>query len=575
MVRTFISSFTVMVILAVNSIFAGDVVFNKIPAQLQLFPRDAQDSAIVEISGYVSTAGFSEIALQVFKDSSLWKEFSQALQYTGGRADFSFTPKIHAEMSEYHFHVLLDDSLIARRDSIVCGDVYLINGQSNSHPNAASYSFSSEFCRSFGRHTNYSDYNPADTTWGLSNGQGWCDSCLYAVGTWGLRLQEYMLTEYGIPTCVLNGGSGGSTISYNLPDTSDRMNLTTTYGRLLYRATKAHVAGAVKAIFWHQGESDSYPSDDSLYFDRFSQLRAAWLQDYAPVERIYVFQLHPGSCGGEGQSYLRGIQRSFKDHFPEVHVMATNGLNGHDGCHYNDDGYLQMAQWVYRLVRRDFYGASDTLNVEAPDVHDIYYADQAQSIIYLDYDQPVIWPEDSLSASMKNYFYLDGNTGYVQSGYTINGGYTVVLELNGSYDFSVITYLPNSTYNRLPTRVYEGPWIRNERGVGALSFHELPIGSGPSAIRDRAPQVFRLQQNYPNPFNPQTKITYELKTATHVELAVYNTLGQRVHLLVNKNQRAGRYSLTFSGGDLPSGIYFYRLKTSNGFVQTKKMLLLR
>ncbi len=575
MLRILISSFTVIFLLTINSALADDVVFTKIPAQLQLFPRDVQDSAIVEISGYVQTAGFNEIGLQVYKDSSLWKEFSQTLQYASGRAEFFFAPKIHAEMSEYYFHILLDGSLIAQRDSVVCGDVYLINGQSNSHPNAITYNFSSEFCRSFGRHTNYSNYNPADTTWGLSNGQGGCDSCLYAVGTWGLRLQEYMITEYGMPTCVLNGGSGGSSISYNLPDTSDHMNLTTTYGRLLYRATKAHVADDVKAIFWHQGESDTYSSDDSLYFARFSQLRNAWHDDYAPLDRIYVFQLHLGSCGGDGQSYLRGVQRSFKEHFPEVRVMATNGLIGHDGCHYNDDGYLQMAQWVYRLVRRDFYAASDTMNIEAPDVQAIYYVNSEQSVIYLDYDQPVIWPEDSLNASMKNYFYLDGNYGYIKSGYTINDGYTVVLELNGSADYSKITYLPNAAYNRLPTRIYEGPWIRNERGVGALSFHELPIGSGPSTIVQHHPYSFKLEQNFPNPFNPVTRIRYQITRTIHVKIAVYNILGEQLATLVDEKQAAGEHSVEWNAAGFASGVYYYRLKTGENSSQIKKLVLLK
>ncbi len=559
-----------------------DVVFTSLPAHLQLYPRDSQDSAVVAISGRVQTPGYQQIALEVYKNAELWKSFQQSLNYQGSAADFSFSPKIHAELSEYFFYVYLDDSLIAQQDSIVCGDVYLINGQSNSHPNAGSYSFRSEFCRSFGRHTNYDDYNPADTTWGLSTGEGWCDSCLYAVGTWGLRLQELMLNEYGIPTCVINGGSGGSSISYNLPNEDDHMDLTTTYGRLLYRATKAHVQNDVKAIFWHQGESDTYPPDDSLYLDRFSQLRQAWHADYAPLEKIYVFQLHPGSCGGDGQSYLRNVQRTFKEHFPEVEVMATVGLDGHDGCHYYDEGYLQMAQWIYRLVRRDFYAATDTVDVEAPDILAVYYTDDTHTKIAIDYDQQVIWPNDTLNASMKDYFYLDGNFGYIKTGYTTNDGYTVILELNSSFLFSVLTYLPNASYNRVPTKIYEGPFIRNTRGVGALSFHEVPIGSGPSAVRESVPLKWVLEQNYPNPFgeglsfqgNPSTVIRYQLPTHSHVRITVYNTLGQKVKELVNKNQIKGTYRVTFNAADLPSGIYFYRLQAGD-VIRTRKMLLLR
>ena len=350
----------------------------------------------------------------------------------------------------------------------------------------------------------------------------------------------------------------------------------------MYRATKAHVQDAVKALFWHQGESDSSPPDDSLYFDRFSQLRQAWLEDYAPLDKIYVFQIHPGYCGGDGQSYLRNVQRNFKQHFPEVEVMATVGLDGHDGCHYNDDGYLQMAQWIYRLVRRDFYGATDTTDVEAPDILSVYYTDDSHTQIAIDYDQPVVWPNDTLNASMKDYFYLDGDFGYIKTGYTINDGYTVILELNTNLIFSVLTYLPNSSYNRVPTKYYEGPFIRNTRGVGALSFHEVPIGSGPSAIQRTVPLSWKLEQNYPNPFGADhslqgqaaTVIRYHLPVSGQVRLTVYNTLGQVVKQLVNKKQPKGTHRVTFDAGNLPSGLYFYRLETK-GRVLTRKMLIVR
>ena len=40
--------------------------------------------------------------------------------------------------------------------------------------------------------------------------------------------------------------------------------------------------------------------------------------------------------------------------------MSTVGIGGHDGCHYTDAGYRQMAGWIFRLVARDLYGSSDT-----------------------------------------------------------------------------------------------------------------------------------------------------------------------------------------------------------------------
>jgi hypothetical protein len=53
---------------------------------------------------------------------------------------------------------------------------------------------------------------------------------------------------------------------------------------------------------------------------------------------------------------------------------------------------------------------------------------------------------------------------------------------------------------------------------------------------------------------------------------VFNLIGQRVATLINANQEAGVHEVSFTGSNLPSGLYFYRL-TAGGFVQTRKMML--
>lgn len=85
---------------------------------------------------------------------------------------------------------------------------------------------------------------------------------------------------------------------------------------------------------------------------------------------------------------------------------------------------------------------------------------------------------------------------------------------------------------------------------------------------------FKLGQNYPNPFNPATTVRYSLPHKSQVLLAVYNTLGQRVAILVQGQQEAGSYEEKFDGSALASGVYFYRLQ-AGAYVNTKKLLLLR
>ena len=93
---------------------------------------------------------------------------------------------------------------------------------------------------------------------------------------------------------------------------------------------------------------------------------------------------------------------------------------------------------------------------------------------------------------------------------------------------------------------------------------------------DEANQIFsfELKQNYPNPFNPVTTIQYSIPESDFVELKVFNSLGQEVALLANEVQSAGVHAAEFRSSNLPSGVYFYRLKSGN-YLETKKMILLR
>jgi len=91
-------------------------------------------------------------------------------------------------------------------------------------------------------------------------------------------------------------------------------------------------------------------------------------------------------------------------------------------------------------------------------------------------------------------------------------------------------------------------------------------------------QYFELSQNYPNPFNPSTVIEFEIPVTVHVNLAVFNILGQFICELVNQEYSAGRFSVQWDGTDyngmhVGAGVYFYCLKAGR-FVKTNKMLLL-
>lgn len=94
------------------------------------------------------------------------------------------------------------------------------------------------------------------------------------------------------------------------------------------------------------------------------------------------------------------------------------------------------------------------------------------------------------------------------------------------------------------------------------------------SVEIKIPNQYALYQNYPNPFNPTTSITYNLPNDGMISLKVFDMLGSEVVTLVNKDQKAGAYTIPFYAGDLASGIYICKI-TTNDFNSSIKMILMK
>jgi photosystem II stability/assembly factor-like uncharacterized protein len=98
----------------------------------------------------------------------------------------------------------------------------------------------------------------------------------------------------------------------------------------------------------------------------------------------------------------------------------------------------------------------------------------------------------------------------------------------------------------------------------------IPLGMVPGLVMNS----YSLGQNYPNPFNPSTTISFSLPKRGYTTLKVFNTLGEVVASLVSEELSAGTYERTWDALGIPSGTYFYQLRTDT-FSETKKLILLR
>ncbi|MEO8512030.1 MAG: S8 family serine peptidase [Ignavibacteria bacterium] len=132
--------------------------------------------------------------------------------------------------------------------------------------------------------------------------------------------------------------------------------------------------------------------------------------------------------------------------------------------------------------------------------------------------------------------------------------------------------LPTAKMSTLPAG---GSGINPPGTTAPATRFQYTVGiTGIEPVSGEIPNVYKLYTNYPNPFNPVTKIKFDIVKNTNAKLFVYDILGRVVETLINGDITAGKYEVNFDGSSFSSGIYFYKLVTSD-FVDTKKMLMIK
>lgn len=472
-------------------------VFYDKPVDLQLFQRESDDSATITIAGSITSSGTDSVYTEWYRNGTLIKRKNS---YIGDvPAAFSITNRIRAELSEYKLLVYAKQNstseLIYTADSLVCGDAYVIMGQSNAQAPDTNISYSNEFCRTFGIQTNNFntvDYNAADTNWALASADWNSFVDLNSdfpnnVGAWGMELQKKIKETNSIPTCIINGSRYGTRIYEHWRKDSDPTAANTYYGKTLYRANKSGLTTKIKAIFWFQGELNI---DSTVYASQFATLYTDWNLDYTALEKVFVFQIRPLACFGEATKGMevREAQRTLPLTHAKVQILSTAGIPGYVStapssyCHYEYTGYQWMATMVYRNVAQHFYNSSDTVECRPPNIRRAFYTNAAKTQIGLLFDNsnPVAAPADTsiislvlpVTRSIKHSLYFNGSSDTISS-MTLSSD-TILLNLTSAGTASRISYVPPTNYSG-DIYTYAGPWIRNSKGIGALTFHNILI----------------------------------------------------------------------------------------------------
>lgn len=384
---------------------------------------------------------------------------------------YAFSVRIKPGLVKYRVEFGAGDRTTYTASDIVCGDAFLINGQSN----AVAYDFGpdesappvNEWVRSFGS----TDQGPEGSRlkrWSAARARG--GEGVGAIGYWGMELGRRLVESRRIPICLINGAVGGTRIDQHQRNPENPVDAETIYGRLLWRVREAGLTHGIRGVIWHQGENDQGADGPSgrfgweTYRDYFHRLAASWKLDYPNMQYIYIFQIWPKSCGmgvNGSDNMLREVQRTLPRDFSRMSAMSTLGIRPPGGCHYPAAGYAEFARLLAPLIERDIYGAKFAQSVTPPNLLRAAFSSDQKNAILLDFDQPVVWTDKLISE-----FYLDGAAGAVVGGAVSDNRLT--LRLKAPSRARRITYLDSASWK-------QDNLLVGANGIAAFTFCDVEI----------------------------------------------------------------------------------------------------
>ena len=445
------------------------------PVDGQFFARDDKNEGTLYFNGTLASAA-DTVFLKLFADDKLVQTESQK---PAADKSYAFSLKLKPGLIKYQVELATQtgSTLTVHQivSDLVCGDAYLIDGQSNAlatDTNEKAPADTSEWIRSYGGPASNPNGAPqnlwCNPVWKIANGEK------AQLGWWGMDLARRLVEREKMPIFILNGAVGGTRIDQHQRNEANHDDLNTIYGRMLLRVKQAKLTHGIRGILWHQGENNqgsASPTGDfdwKSYQDYFLEMSAAWKQDFPNIQHYYIFQIWPNSCsmGGKtgGGDMIREKQRTLPLLFSNMDCMSTLGITPAGPCHFPLVGWSEFARLMLPLIERDNYGKAPTAFITAPNLKQASFAGGAKDTIVLEFDQPVIW-DDSLISE----FYLDGANGVVASG-SVSGN-VVTLKLKAPSTARKITYIKETQWSQ--DRLLIGA-----NGIAALTFADVEIGTG-------------------------------------------------------------------------------------------------
>ena len=443
------------------------------PVDRQFYARDDKGRGILNYRGTLKEPADS-VFLRLYAGEKLIDTQSQKV---GADKKYALAASLQAGLIAYRTEFGIKrggkETILEKASDLVCGDVFVIQGQSNAEAwtdQRVIHPYRSPWLRSFGTPSTNKD-RARDAVWGNAlSFNGGPNHHHYQIGYWGVELGKMLIETHKIPICIINGAQGGTRIDQHQRNEADPTDVSTIYGRLLWRLQQAQLTHGVRAVLWHQGENDQGESGATgtfgwvNYEDYFIRMSAAWKQDYPNIKHYYIHQIWPGACGSrsvEGDR-LRERQRKLPQQFSNMSVLSTLGIRPGGGCHFLAEGYAAMARQLFPLVNQYNYGVEPKTSITPPNILSASFVGGRKDEIKLVFDQEVKWEEEIIER-----FYLDDSSAELTA---VGGsGKTITLKLAGPSIAKNLSYVRGGKWRQEQAII----WGSND--FAALTFCEVPI----------------------------------------------------------------------------------------------------
>lgn len=442
------------------------------PEEGQFYARDENNEGTLYYNGSLAVEPRASVFLHVYADDKLIKTQLSTLEQD---KTYSLSAKLKPGLIKYkvEFGIVVAGRYVVLETvgNLVCGDAYIIQGQSNAlatDTGEKSPPETSEWIRSYGQH-------PGNTNEPRVN--RWCYPVWKAregekaeLGWWGMELAKQLVESQKMPILIINGAVGGTRIDQHQRNDANPTDGSTIYGRMLWRIQQARLTHGIRGVLWHQGESDQGSDGPDggygweTYEKYFVEMAADWKQDFPNIQHYYLFQIWPNACSmGNGHGdMLREVQRKLPRLYSNMDIMSTLGIKPPGGCHFPLVGWAEFARLIRPLMERDNYGRKPTESITAPNLMRAYFTGETKDTITLEFDQPVNWDE-----SLVGQFMLDGAKDQVVSG-SVSGN-LLTLKLKEASPTTSVSYLSEKSWS-------QEKLIVGANGIAALTFCEVPIG---------------------------------------------------------------------------------------------------